>query len=85
MHRYVRIHFLNLSDGSAYSVPHSSIMWEPPQGVDGISVRRMVITSSRVMIYVHCWEEAQQVGPEVWRIFVWDWRTGDSVSLLRLE
>ena len=85
IHRSVHIHLLNLSDGFAYSGPHSSIAWESPQGVNEICVQRVAITSSRVMIQVCYRELAQQTGMETSRLFVWDWKTGDLVRLLRLE
>ena len=85
MHSFIRIHFLKLSDGSAYPVPHSSITWEPPQGVNDIWLAQIAITSSRVMIHARYLEWTQQTSTKVWIIFVWDWRTGDLVRLLRLE
>ena len=38
----------------------------------------MAITGSRVMMSVSYWDEDKNV----WRIAVWDWKTGDLVGLL---
>jgi len=79
------IRFLNLSDGSPYCTPPSNvIIWEFPQGVSGVSVHGLAITSSRVMLHVSCLEvQVQQEDLNVGRVFVWDWKTGDLVRLLR--
>lgn len=83
MCRFVRIHFLNLSDGSPYRTPPAkTIVWGFPQGIDGIFIEELAITGSRIMMYVHCWEEAGSGDLELWIIFVWDWRTGDLVRPL---
>ena len=50
-----------------------------------MSVRRLALTSSKVMMHVHCWKAAQSEDFRAGRIFVWDWKTGDLVMSLGLE
>jgi len=38
---------------------------------------RIIITGSRVMVFSYSMDEV--------RVFVWDWKTGDLVILLRFE
>jgi len=85
VHRFIRIHFLNLSDGSPYCTPPSNIIiWEFPRGVNDVSIQELVVTSSRVMMHVYHWEVVQHEDFRVGRILVWDWKTGDLVRLTQL-
>ena len=84
MSRSLCIHFFNLLDGSSYCTPLPSTIvweWELPQRIDGLFIEKLAITGSRIMVYVHCWELAWPVGLEMWRIIVWDWKTGDLVRI----
>jgi len=86
VHRFIRIHLLNLLDGSPYSAPSSNaIVWGLPQRVSNVSIQDLVITSSRVMMRIFCWEVVREDDIRVGRIFVWDWKTGDLVRLSRHE
>jgi len=75
-------HFFNLLDDSpCCTPPTSTVVWEFPQRIDGVFVEQLAITGSRIMVYVHCWELAWPGGLELWKILVWDWKTGYLVSL----
>jgi len=80
MNRFVRIHFLNLLDGSRRLEP-PNIVWELPREGIRVSVEDLAITDYRIMMHVRYWD----VTGEVRRILVWDWKTGDLVRLLWLE
>ena len=85
-HSSVWIHLLNLLDGSPYRGPLSNIIvWEFPRGVGDVSISRLGITSSRIMMLAYCSEVVQQEDFGAWRLFVWDWKTGDLVRSLRFE
>ena len=43
------------------------------------------MTGSRIMMHVHCWEVTSQHGLDMWEIFVWDWETGDLVTMARIR
>lgn len=45
----------------------------------------MAITGSRVMVYTSYLDEDIPSQGVVWRVAVWDWKTGDSASLPRLD
>ena len=83
MHRFFRIHFLNLLDGSPYPSLPSDVMWEFPQEVVWVTVEYFFITGSKLMMQVKYWEMVSPSGMKRKR-FVWDWRTGDLVILLWL-
>ena len=85
VNRFVCIHFLNLLDGSPCSAPPRNIMWEPPRKVVRTSIEDLVIAGCRIMMRVRCWEVIGQGGVGLWRILVWDRKTGDLVRLLWLE
>ena len=86
LHRSVYIHLLNLLDASPYWVPPSNVItWTAPLQANGVSVEELAITSSRVMLNLRCWEGFEDISTWSEGIFVWDWRTGDQVGLLRLE
>jgi len=78
---FIRIHFLNLRDGSPNCAPPSNIiMWEfPPRVV--LTRRNLIsITGSRVAMRVSYRSEDPPDDVLITRIFVWDWRTGELVS-----
>ena len=76
--RSIRIHLLNLMDGSPYRVPPSNIIvWALPSGVEGTSVEDLVATGSRIMMYI-CLRDESHSG-EIWRMIIWDWNTGELV------
>ena len=85
MHRSVSIHLLNLSDGSPYSAPPSNVIkWKTPRWTDGVHVRSLAITSSRVAIHFYYYEEFDDDADPAERLLVWDWRTRRLVKLPRL-
>jgi len=45
----------------------------------------MGMTGSRVMIFFSHRDRAMSAKVVVWRVFVWDWKTGDLVMLLRFD
>lgn len=82
---FIRIHILNLRDGSPYcSLPSNVITWELPPRVHLVVNDGMAITGSRVMMYASYWDEDVSGHGMVWRIAVWDWKTGDSARILQL-
>ena len=84
--RSIRIHSLSLLNGSPYcTLPSNVIVRELPQLANPTSINRLSITSFRAMVHVYYSETAHRTSTGVWRIFVWDWKTGDSVRLLRLD
>jgi len=65
-------------DGSPYRVPPSNIIaWALPPGVEGMSIEDLVMTGSRIMMYI-CLRDESQPG-ETWRMIIWDWNTGELV------
>ena len=85
MRRCVDVHLLNIMDGSPYYAPPSNVIrWSFPMLVGGVSIGRLVMTSSRLMMCISLWETSYD-GEVVGRILVWDWRTGDLVRVSRLE
>ena len=77
-HSSVHIH-LNFRDGSPYYPPPANVItWELPPEMQMPINHEMAITGSRVMMSVSYWDEDKNV----WRIAVWDWKTGDLVGLL---
>ena len=79
--RFIRIHLLNLSDGSPFRVPpFNVIVWEPP--LRGASIKNLAVTGSRLMAII-C-HPGEPFG-EAWRVVVWDWKTGGLVRRLRLR
>ena len=85
MYRFIRIHFLNLLDGSpCYALP-SNIIWEIPRTITGVSVEDFLITGSKLMLHAYYRETVRPTKRMGARIFVWDWRAGDLVKLLLLE
>jgi hypothetical protein len=78
----LRIHLLNLRDGSPYCAPPSdAITWDIPWGELSIVGGSFGIMGSRVVAYL---SHAGYHNPEV-RVLVWDRKTRDLVSILRLE
>ena len=80
-YRTVHVHFFNLRDGSPHSSPTSNtITWELPPGSRLISARDMAITGSRIMMHYRL-DEGQR---SVWKIVVWNRKTGESVRFCDL-
>jgi hypothetical protein len=78
----LRIHLLNLRDGSPYCAPPSNtITWDIPSGGPPIITGRFGITGSRVVAYL---SHAGYQNPMA-TVLVWDRKTRDLVSILRLE
>ena len=72
-------------DGTPYRVPPSDvIVWALPPGVEGTSIEDMVMTGSRIMMYIYLRDESQPSDVRVWRMVIWDWNTGDLVRRLEL-
>ena len=79
-YRIVRIHLLNLLDGSPYGVPLSSqITYEVPPGDN--FVHQLAVTGSRVMMHASCENEDEPNTRPVWTIAVWDIKTRDQVNV----
>ena len=80
-HRSICIHFLNFLDGSPYRAPPSNpIVWEHPRRANEPHVLGLAITGSRVMMRLRYHLEVAYT--QVWRIIVWEWKTGGLVRLL---
>ena len=86
VHRSVSIHLLNLSDGSPYSSPPSNVItWETLRWTNGVHVRSLSITSSRIAVQLYYWEDFwEDDGDPAKKLLVWDWKTGKLVKLTRL-
>jgi len=83
---YFCIHFLNLRDGSPYCTPPSNaIVCELPPRAGPIIGNRIVITGSRVMMYVYYYDEDPLGDAMVRKILVWDWKTGELVRFCGLN
>ena len=79
--RYVDLHLLNLMDGSPHRAPPSNVIrWQFSMAAGVVSVRCLLITGSRLMMYVYR-PETPDAGDQVGRILVWDWKTRDLVSM----
>jgi len=77
-HRLIRLHIVNIRDGSPYYPPPSNaIKWETPPGFLIPSNYRIAMTGSRIMMFI----SNAPNGLEAQRVAVWDWKTGDLVSL----
>ena len=84
-HRYIHIHLLNLLDGSPYRAPPSNVITlELPPGFRVICLEHLVMTGSRLMMYVYVGDKHSGGTMEEWRVVVWDWETGKSVSRVGL-
>lgn len=80
--RCIKIHILNLSDGSPYCAPPSDVIkWAIPRGVGMVDVEGLIITSSRLLLRLR-FNLRSRWG---WRICVWDWKSGDLVIIPWLE
>ena len=75
-HRFLRIHFLNLRDGSPHPSPLSDVItWELPAGTKSLlPTDGMTMTSSRLMMRFLCKSKDY-----ILRVVVWNWKTGDTV------
>ena len=75
--RSIRVHFLNLRDGTPHSAPTSNVLtWEFPPQRGLFLVRGMAITGSRIMIHFLYLDEGRG---NVWNIVVWSRRTREVV------
>ena len=84
-HSSICVHILNLRDGSPYPFPANTITWGLPLGVEPLGGNGMAITGSRVMTFGSCLEEGRLGNETVWRVAVWDWKTGALVTLLLFD
>ena len=79
-HSSIRIHFLNLRDGSPYCAPPSNvIVWEFPPGAEPIINDLIAITGSRVAMHISYYDEDLPGDALIRMILVWDWKTGELV------
>jgi hypothetical protein len=85
--RFIYINLLNLGDGSPYCEPPLDLIkWELPLGVSHLGYpEAFAITGSRVMMYVSYQDLDLPDDTSVWRMSVWDWKTGDLVRVLQLQ
>ena len=74
---FIRIHLVNLRDGSPYYPPPSNVITcNFPPWVYSATVEETVITGSRVMILG---SYSRLNMPDDGMAFVWNWKTGDCV------
>ena len=79
--RLLRIHLLNLFDGSPYRGPPSDVvMWAQP-GARNLKIEALSMTGSRLMVDISLEEGPQPVR----KIGIFDWETGDLVRRLLLQ
>lgn len=72
-------------DGSPCRVPPSNVIaWALPPGAEGTSIEDLVVTGSRIMMYIYLRDESQPGDVRVWRMVIWDWITGNLVRSLEL-
>ena len=77
-HRFICIHFLDIRDGSPHpSLISNVIVWESPPGTTPEVQNQMAMTGSRIM--THFFHEDDLPDTEVWKIVIWNWKTGDLV------
>jgi hypothetical protein len=78
----LRIHLLNLRDGSPYRAPPSNIItWTGSQGESPVGSEKFAITGSRVMICVFDLATTP-LDCRLLTVLVWDRETGDLVRML---
>lgn len=84
---FVYIKLLNLSDGSPYCAPPLDVItWELPPRLSSTFPKMFAITGSRIVMYISYRDPDLPRGDRrVWRLCVWDWKTGDLVRVLRLH
>ena len=74
--RYINLHLFDIMDGSPHRAPPSNaIRFSMAARVH--SFDQLLITGSRLAMCVSWWEARDLV----WRMLVWDWKTGDLVSI----
>lgn len=79
-HRLIRIHLLDLRDGSPHHIPASNLItWELPLGSRLTGHCEMAITGSRIRL-VRC----GKYDKSAW-VVVWNWKTGESVKFCGLD
>ena len=77
---FIRIHFLDLRDGSPYCAPpFNAIVWEIPPRVDQTVKSLIAITGSRIAMRVSYRYKDLTDDALITRILVWDWKTGELV------
>jgi len=77
----LRIHLLNLRDGSPYCAPpFDAITWSTTRGMPQTGGETLSITGSRIML---CLPNYDLTPPN--QALVWDRKTGDLVMILRLR
>jgi hypothetical protein len=85
--RFIYTNLLDLRNGSPYcEPPFDVITWELPPQVSDIYPQGLTITGSRIMMYIF-YRDPDLLGDDfrVWRMCVWDWKTGDLVRVMRLQ
>ena len=83
VHSFVHIHIVDLLDGSPYhTLPSNTITWELPPRISFIINHGIAMTGSKIMAFIGSYlDEDEGDDRVVWRVVVWDWKTGDLVSL----
>jgi hypothetical protein len=83
---FIYINLLNLRNGSPYcEPPFDVITWELPPRVSDRYPEGFSITGSRIMMYVFYRDPDLPGGDtRVWRMCVWNWKTGDLVRVMRV-
>lgn len=80
--RSIRIHLLDLLDGSPHRAPHSNvIVWRYPSGVEGAKTQGLALAGSRLMLYVFLRYSTRPGGPVGFGVVLWDWKTGELVRI----
>lgn len=75
----LRIHLLNLQDGSPCCTPPSNVItWAVPQDMPQITGGKLTITGSRVLSCLSH-PDADLPGRTMWTALVWDRKTGKLV------
>lgn len=83
MCRDIRIHLLNLLDGSPHRVPRSNVLTLPlPPGVGETYIQVLAMTGSRLMLHISLQDESWPHKALGRRLVLWNWRTGDTVRML---
>jgi hypothetical protein len=81
--RFIHINLLNLGDGSPHCTPPFDVItWELLPWIFAPRYEAFVITGSRIMMIVsHQDLDLPGYITRVWKMSVWDWRTGYLVSV----
>jgi len=78
---FLRIHLLNLRDGSPYCAPPFDVItWVASRDMPQIWSEKLSITGSRIML---CFSHNNVIMPD--QVLVWDRKTGNLVRILQLR